>query len=441
MEISRSDVSYTELQEFSEEERFLKVPIDKYMKLLDFDPVPPQIALINAVQNPKYRFIVACLSRRTGKSEMSNMIGHLVTLVPGARILIIAPNYALSSISWDLQKKYINLFDIEVKRNNAKDKIIELANESKIIMGSVSQVNSVVGRSYDFIIFDEAALNDMGAEAFQIQLRPTLDKENSKAIFISTPRGKNWFYEYYMRGYDFNVSKAEHEEYPTWCSIKSTWRDNPRASLKDIKDAERSLSKAHFAQEYEADFVALEGKIFELKEQHIIKVDRDKINVWDCIGGLDMGFRDPTAFAVILTDGHNYYIVDEFQFVPKNTAQVAQAIIAKMEKHKIDLIYIDSAAAQTRLDLAHEYDITTINSKKDKLLGIGYIQSLIEHDRLFIDESCETVLAMFNNYVWDDKEGLMRERPKHNDFCHMADAIRYALYTYSYNMDPIGDFN
>ena len=46
-------------------------------------------------------------------------------------------------------------------------------------MGSINQVDSVVGRSYDLIIFDEAALVD-GKDAFNVALRPTLDKENSK---------------------------------------------------------------------------------------------------------------------------------------------------------------------------------------------------------------------------------------------------------------------
>jgi len=438
MEISRQDVSGTELQVFSEKERFLKYSIENYMDLRNFIPVPPQIALINAIQNPKYRFITACLSRRTGKSEMSNMIGHMVTLVPGAQILIMAPNYSLSAISWDLQRKFLNMFDVELTRSNAKDKIIEISNGSIVRMGSVSQADSVVGRSYDFIIFDEAALNNDGASVFNIQLRPTLDKPNSKAVFISTPRGKNWFYNFYMRGYDYDVEKGIPMEYPAWCSIKSTWKDNPRAILSDINDARASMSDAEFRQEFEADFIALEGQIFNIKEQSIITIDKSTIDVWDVIAGLDLGFKDPSAMVVVLTDGHNYYIVDEFQFVPRNTAEVAMAVQGKMDRHNIDFIYIDSAAKQTRLDFAHEYDISTINAKKDRLLGIGYLQSLIEHDRVFVDESCENVIATLENYRWDDREGLLNERPKHDNFSHIADALRYALYTHSYNIDSIG---
>jgi len=430
MEISRQDVSFTELTEYTEKERFIKLPIDNYLKLIDIDPVPPQIAIINAIQNPVYRFIVGVLSRRTGKSLISNVIGHLVTLVPGSNILIIAPNYALSSISWDLQRKLLNTFEVELERSNAKDKIIELKNGSTIRMGSVTQVDSVVGRSYDLIIFDEAALNGKGVDAFNIQLRPTLDKPNSKAIFISTPRGKNWFYEFYKRGFSDN--------FPAWISIHSTWKDNPRANPQDINDARLSMSAAEFAQEYEADFIALEGQIWEINKDNIVEIDISKLEVLDVFAGIDMGFRDPTAIVVVATDGRDLYIVDEYLKKEKATSDYAKAIQSLIDKWNIDFIYIDSAAAQTRYDLAYDYDITCINAKKSILDGIGYCSSIMEHDRLFIDKSCTEVINCLDNYRWDDREGLLNERPKHDDFSHIADALRYALYSHSYNIDEIG---
>lgn len=429
MEISRPDISSTELQQFSNP--FLKIPIDKYLDLIDITPVPPQIALINAVNNPKYRFITAVLNRRTGKTWISNVIGHLVTLVPGSNMLIIAPNYALATISWEIQQRLVKLFDIETERNNSKDRILELSNGSTIRMGSVGQADSVVGRSYDLIIFDEAAINDDGADVFAVQLRPTLDKPNSKAIFISTPRGKNWFYNFYKYGF------ADDVRYKTWASIRSTYHDNPRASLEDILDAKNTLTEAEFAQEYESDFIALEGQIYRLNKANIIEVDKSALHIEDIIGGLDLGFKDPTAFVVILCDGHNYYIVDEYLENQKTTSIYAENIRKKIDEHNIDLIYIDSAAQQTKYDLAYDYDISTVNAKKSVTDGIGYVASLIEHDRLFVDRSCIHTLESLDNYRWDDREGLLKERPKHDRYSHIADAIRYALYTHSYNVDVL----
>lgn len=432
MEISRPDISSTELQQFSDKERFIKLPIDKYLELIDKVPNPPQTALINAIQNPKYRFVTAVLNRRTGKSWISNVIGHLVTLIPGSNILIIAPNYKLSAISWDIQRSLLNAFDVETDKSNAKDMIIELKNGSTIRMGSVSQADSVVGRSYDLIIYDEAALNDAGKETFETQLRPTLDKKNSKAIFISTPRGKNWFHEYYMNGF------SDDPHFRRWASIRSTWHDNPRADLEDVEDARATMTAAIFAQEYESEFNVLEGQIYHLSKDHIIEVDLDTLPTSDVIAGLDMGFKDATAFAVILCDGFNFYVVDEFLDVEKSTSQQADKIHNMIEDYNIDFIYIDAAAAQTKYDLAYDYDISTLKAKKSVNDGIGYVASLVEHDRVFVDKKCKHTLAMFENYRWDDKDGLIKERPKHDKHSHMADALRYALYTHAANAEPIG---
>jgi hypothetical protein len=181
VEISRTDVVTDRILELEDPRRFIKIPIGAYLNLLKIEPIESQIAIINAINSPKYRFICAALSRRQGKTYIANIIGQMVSLIPSTNILIMSPNYSLSQISFELQRNLIKHFDLEVERDNAKDKIIELSNGSTVRMGSVNMVDSCVGRSYDLIIFDEAALAE-GRDAFNVALRPTLDKENSKAI-------------------------------------------------------------------------------------------------------------------------------------------------------------------------------------------------------------------------------------------------------------------
>jgi hypothetical protein len=425
--ISRPDVRSDEIVLRDINDRFLKLPIENYLPMLDIKPNAPQIAVINAVNDPKYRFITACLSRRVGKTFISNVVGNLVSLVPGANVLIMAPNYSLSTISWDLQKGLLRRFDIELDKSNAKDKIIELTNGSTIRVGSVSQPDSVVGRSYDLIIFDEAALADKGGDAFNIQLRPTLDKLNSKCIFISTPRGKNWFSTVFDRGFS--------EEFSDWVTIHADWHENPRALEADILAAQKSMSDAEWRQEYYADFSVLQGKIWAFNtETMVTNIDLSMLGVSDVIGGIDMGYKDPTAVCVAVTDGYNIYIVDEYEMVQKSTEAHAERIHVLMEKWDIDLFYIDSAAAQTRADLAMTYDITTIKSNKSVLDGIGFVASLIDNDRLKVDPRCVKCIAALNNYSWESKTGLEREKPKHNEYSHMADAIRYMIYSYAPNL-------
>ena len=425
IQISRADITGDALHDLQSETRFLKLPVDPYLDLLGITPLPSQVAIINAINNPKYRFVCAAVSRRQGKTYIANIIGQLVSLVPNSNILIMSPNYSLSQISFDLQRSLIKHFDLEVVKDNAKDKVIELSNGSTVRMGSVNQVDSCVGRSYDLIIFDEAALAD-GRDAFNVALRPTLDKDNSKAIFISTPRGRNnWFAEFFDRGFN--------DEFAEWCSIRATYRDNPRMSEFDIAEARKSMSEAEFRQEYEADFNTYEGQIWNFNHETCIANNEalDTSNM-DVFAGLDVGYRDPTAFCVIGYDWdeEQYYVLDEYLDAEKTTEQHAGEIQILMEKWDIDFIYIDSAAQQTRYDFALQYDISTSNAKKSVLDGIAHVAAIVDNDKLFVDQRCAETLSCLDQYQWDPNPNLAKEKPKHNRASHMADALRYALYSF-----------
>ena len=65
-----------------------------------------------------------------------------------------------------------------------------------------------------------------------------------------------------------------------------------------------------------------------------------------------------------------------------------------IDRWDIDYIYIDSAAQQTRFDLAQNYDISTINAKKSVLDGIGYVSGIIDNDKLYVDQECKESLSV-----------------------------------------------
>ena len=72
----------------------------------------------------------------------------------------------------------------------------------------------------------------------------------------------------------------------------------------------------------------------------------------DVFAGLDVGYKDPTAFCVIAYDwdARKYYLVDEYLDAERTTEQHA-AQIQKLIKEMgyVDYIYIDSAAQQTSI--------------------------------------------------------------------------------------------
>lgn len=433
LKVSRPEIDTNSLTDYAADARFLKLPVARYIsEVVSAKIIPeclnaPQIALINAVNSPNYRFVVAAYSRRVGKTTVANMIANLVCLVPNSSVLIMSPNYSLSSISFEIQRKYVKAFDLTVTRDNLKDRMLELSNGSTVRMGSVSQVDSCVGRSYDLILFDEAALSSEGEDAFNIALRPTLDKANSKAIFISTPRGKlNWFSRFFERGFS--------AEFPEWCALHCDYLANPRAVESDVEEARRSMSSQEFAQEYLASFNTFEGQIFKFAADTCVQDLSDyDYSSDEIICGLDIGFKDATAAVVIAySESDNCYrVLTEYHESQRTTSEHAISVKSLETKFDIRCIFIDSSAQQTRYDWAQNHDIATINANKSVLDGIAFTQAIVESNRLIVDSSCTHTLAALDQYRWDTRSNIQKEKPVHDQYSHIADALRYALYTYS----------
>tara|TARA_R110000772_G_scaffold40246_2_gene94238 strand:- start:616 stop:1254 length:639 start_codon:yes stop_codon:yes gene_type:complete len=201
----------------------------------------------------------------------------------------------------------------------------------------------------------------------------------------------------------------------------------------DIDEAKKSMSDAEFRQEYEADFNTYEGQIWKFNfEENVKDLSNFDTSKMDVFAGLDVGYKDPTALCVIAYDwdSETFYLVDEYLNAERTTEQHAMEIQKLIDRWDIDYIYIDSAAQQTRFDFAQNYGISTINAKKSVLDGIGHVANIIDNDKLLVDQEAKQSLTCLDAYQWDPNPNLVREKPKHNMASHMADAIRYALYSF-----------
>jgi phage terminase large subunit len=401
---------------------FFKIPVDRLLQRL---PTPvefneSQWAMINGLTEK--RFWVHIAGRRTGKSYSAAILAFAKLLEPGQQVMVVAPNFSLSSIIWDYVTDLIRLLNIEVEKFNQKDKVVKLINGSIFRLLSANNRDSLVGRAANLLIIDEAAIipND---EYFIRDLRPALSTfRDSRCLWISTPRGKgNYLYDYYMRG--------QNEEYEDWGSAVYTWRSNPRLSEKDVMEAKRSMTRALFAQEYECEWTTTEAQIYEfLKEEKHVGDYQTKKFV-EVIAGLDVGYRDENVFVVIGYDGESYYLIDEYVSKESTTSELAAVIQEKIEEWRIDTIYIDSAAQQVKADFAYDYDIYCENAIKSVNDGINFIQTLIEQDNLHFDtEGGQHSFHAMSSYKWNTATDI--PKPVHDWSSHPCDAVRYAVYTH-----------
>lgn len=413
--------------------QFFKLPIDKLLQRL------PNAVTFNEGQramveglNSK-RFWVHIAGRRTGKSYAAALLAFAKLLEPGQQVMVVAPNFTLSSIIWDYVTDLIKQMNIEVDKFNQKDKVVKLINGSIFRLLSANNRDSLVGRAANLLIIDEAAIIP-DDEYFLRDLRPALSTfTDSRCLWISTPRGKgNYLYNYYMRGQD-------PDNFPEWGSAIYTWRSNPRLSEKDIAEAKKTMTRALFLQEYECEWTTTESQIYEYLDEEKHKGDFQTRKFVEVIAGLDVGYRDENVFVVIGFDGEKYYIIDEYVSKESTTSELASVIQEKIDEWRIDTIYIDSAAQQVKADFAYDYDIYCENAIKSVNDGISFVQTVVEHDKLLFDNDggSHTFHAM-SSYKWNQSTDI--PKPVHDWASHPCDAVRYAIYTH-HKMSSISIYN
>jgi PBSX family phage terminase large subunit len=401
---------------------YFRLPIDKLLEKLP-RPVEfneSQQAMIEGLN--ENRFFVHIAGRRTGKSYGAAILAFAKLLEPGQQVMVVAPNFSLSSIIWDYVTDLIRQMEIEVEKFNQKDKVVKLINGSIFRLLSANNRDSLVGRAANLLIVDEAAIipND---EYFTRDLRPSLSTfKDSRCLWISTPRGKgNYLYDYFLRGDD--------PEFEDWGSAKFSWRANPLLSEKDVEEARKAMTKALYLQEYECEWTTTESQIFDAinEEKHVIDCADQSYS--EVIAGLDVGYRDENVFVVIGCSDDKYYILDEYISKESTTSELAAVITEKISQWGIESIYIDSAAQQVKADFAYDFDIYCENAIKSVNDGISFIQSLIENDKLHFDtEGATHTYAAMSAYSWNQNTDI--PKPIHNWASHPCDAVRYGIYTH-----------
>jgi phage terminase large subunit len=170
-----------------------------------------------------------------------------------------------------------------------------------------------------------------------------------------------------------------------------------------------------------------EGLIFENFEELDFNIEdiRKRPNIKSAFG-LDFGYTaDPTAFIASLVDIDNkeIYIFDEHYQKAMSNKMIADTI--KYKGYSKELITADSAEPKSIDDLRRMglYKVKPAKKGKDSILnGIQFIQDF----KIYVHPKCENTIIELSNYVWDNKDGVIVNKPV-DDYNHLMDALRYSL--------------
>ena len=189
-------------------------------------------------------------------------------------------------------------------------------------------------------------------DAWESTLRPTLSDTQGRAVFISTPRGRNWFYELFARGQD--------PQYPDYESFTFPTSSNPYIKDEEIEQARATLPSDVFSQEYLAEFMensagvfrhilsCVKGALEEPQPGHVYVIgwDAAKYTDFSVITVVDIGRKHVVAFDRF--NGINYTLqLERLEAVAKkyNNARVIMDSTGQgdplLEQVKASGIYVE----------------------------------------------------------------------------------------------------
>ena len=240
--------------------------------------------------HPECDNIVLKASRQSGKSTIGTWLTTDILLRQSdAHIWYVLPFYKqCAELFKNKFLPYLNQQGIKHHANKSEFSI-QFPNGAFIQFNSAENYQGLRGATLTHLICDEFAF--FRPEAYTEALSPMMDVKGRKTLFISTPRGKNHFYDYYMRGVNGVAGWLSFTGHYSECS-------NER-QIEIIESKKLTMLPDTFRQEYDAEFVDKSGQVFK-DIQNAFTLNEFALPTERNFGGVDIGMdKDRTVITIV----------------------------------------------------------------------------------------------------------------------------------------------
>lgn len=394
---------------------------------------------IECWQDPS-RFKVIAAGRRCGKSNLAIklLLAKALEAPEGSDVLYVAPTLGQArQIAWDA---LIEQGGTLIKSAHVNNMDIVLTTGRKIRVRSGENKDALRGLKLYFAVVDEAAF--VPEEVFTKIIRPALADLKGEAVIISTPEGRNHFYEWFKLGKEGTN--------PEWKSWHLTTADNPTIPPEEIEEARKTLSSYVFKQEFEANFNNAGQEIFKeewLKKgkepqygSYIIAIDLAGFEEVGKNPGAVKSRLDESAIAIVKVTDEGDWWVKQIIHGRWDIKETAAKIIVAIKEHQPIAVGIERGALKNAVlpflnDLmrktntyAHISDLTHGNKRKQDRIAWA-LQGRLEHGRISFNEDEDWREA------WD-QISMFPTAGLHDD---LVDALSYvdqmAISNYNHDYD------
>lgn len=345
------------------------------------------------------RYNVAACGRRFGKTTLCLELATRPALA-GLPVGYFAPAYKLLIEVW---RAMVATLRPVARRINATERRIELLTGGVVEFWTLEDVDAGRSRRYARAIIDEAGLvHDLGAR-WQEAIRPTLADLTGDSWMLSTPKGRNFFWECWQRG----------QLGGDWASWQMPTEANPFIPPDEVATMRAELPALVVAQEIDAQFV--EDALTLFSEADLAAAEVDALGETRPRPGrryltsVDVGRRrDATVINTFDLGGLPYQRVafERLERVPY--PQIQRRIEARQQAYGGALVIESNGVGDPLIENLEVHAEPFITTARTKVQALQALQLLLEHGQL--------------KAAWEARERVALTRAAWNDD-HTADEV------------------
>jgi len=276
-----------------------------------------------------------------------------------------------------------------------------------------------------------AYIDEVGCLPYAVfqMLLGRLSVKGARLFATCNPEGPNHFLkkEYIDRAGDPNLDLI------TW---KFTLDDNPSLTEEYKNRIKASFSGMWYSRYILGEWAVSHGIIYDgFDHLNVYEDPIDYANYY--IIGVDYGTSNATAAvlcAVTPTKWPQIHVIQEYYYDSvkkgrqKTDDELANDLVDLCGSYSIRAIYVDPSAASLKAEL-RQRNLPVLDAKNDVIEGIKVVSKFIANKNLVVHKSCQTLIETIHSYQWCPKAADRGEDKPLKKSEHIADALRYAVYT------------
>jgi predicted phage terminase large subunit-like protein len=294
----------------------------------------------------KYKLVAA--GRRVGKTELAAWRLIVNALTDGIEDKDAHRFYVATTLKQakrNMWGKIHQLASPVIKKSHINDLEITLINDQVISFQGADNPEPMRGVKLADLVLDEYA--DMRPYILEEILEPALADYDTGFLMIGTPKGRNHFYEEFIK-----ASFGDDPMYEAWAF---TTYDNPHISTEFLERKKRTMTDHAFKQEFMASFESKGSEIFEeqwVKYYNELPANGQWFIAIDLAGFEEVGKKntsrnlDSSAIACVFVDQKGDWYVEDIIKGRWTLDETAEKIFEVVKKYRPIKVGIEKGIAK-----------------------------------------------------------------------------------------------